>query len=101
MRKRTRELLEKLHCGISPSAEVSTLSIAQKQIVEIARAINRECRLLIMGRAVHTVLNPPEVENLFRIMRGMRGHGISMIYVSHKLSEVKEICDTVTVLRGR
>lgn len=46
-----------------------------------------------------TVLNPPEVENLFRIMRSMRDEGISIIYVSHKLNEVKKICDTVTVLR--
>ena len=98
MRKRTRELLEKLHCSVSPDDEVSSLSIAQKQIVEIARAINRECRLLIMDEP-STVLNPPEVENLFRIMRAMREHGISILYVSHKLSEVREICDRVAVLR--
>ena len=98
MRKRTRELLEELHCAISPDDEVSSLSIARKQIVEIARAINRECRLLIMDEP-STVLNPPEVENLFRIMRAMRGRGISILYVSHKLSEVREICDRVAVLR--
>ncbi len=98
MRKRTRELLAELHCAVSPDAEVSALSIAQKQIVEIARAINRECRLLIMDEP-STVLNPPEVENLFRIMRAMREHGISILYVSHKLSEVREICDRVAVLR--
>ncbi|OQA81836.1 MAG: Galactose/methyl galactoside import ATP-binding protein MglA [Lentisphaerae bacterium ADurb.Bin242] len=98
MRRRTRELLEELHCNISADAEVSALRIAEKQIVEIARAINRECRLLIMDEP-STVLNPPEVENLFRIMRAMRERGVSLLYVSHKLSEVKEICDTVAVLR--
>lgn len=98
MRKRTAELLERLESRISPDAEVSNLSIAEKQIVEIARALNRACRLLIMDEP-STVLNPPEVENLFRIMRGMRDDGISIIYVSHKLNEVKTICDTVAVLR--
>ena len=98
MRKQTRELLERLDCRISPDAEVSTLSIAEKQLVEIARALNRTCRLLIMDEP-STVLNPPEVENLFRIMRAMRDDGISIIYVSHKLNEVKTICDSVAVLR--
>ena len=98
MRKRTRELLDRLDSRISPDAEVSTLSIAEKQLVEIARALNRTCRLLIMDEP-STVLNPPEVENLFRIMRAMRDDGISIIYVSHKLNEVKEICDSVSVLR--
>lgn len=98
MRRRTRELLERLESRISPDAEVGTLSIAEKQLVEIARAINHTCKLLIMDEP-STVLNPPEVENLFRIMRSMRDEGISIIYVSHKLNEVKKICDTVTVLR--
>ena len=98
MRKRTGELLERLDSRISPDAEISSLSIAEKQIVEIARALNRACRLLIMDEP-STVLNPPEVENLFRIMRAMRGDGISIIYVSHKLNEVKTVCDTVAVLR--
>lgn len=58
--------------------------------MEIARAINHTCKLLIMDEP-STVLNPPEVENLFRIMRSMRDEGISIIYVSHKLNEVKKI----------
>ncbi|MBO7147936.1 MAG: sugar ABC transporter ATP-binding protein [Lentisphaeria bacterium] len=98
MRRRCNELLESLQCDLCADTEVSSLSIAQKQLVEIARALNRDCRLLIMDEPT-TVLNPPEVNNLFRIMRGMRERGISMIYVSHKLGEVKEICDNVTVLR--
>jgi len=77
---------------------VSELSIAQQQIVEIARELNCECRLLIMDEPT-TVLNPPEAENLFRIMRSMRDQRIGLIYVSHKLREVKQVCDQVLILR--
>ena len=98
MRRISAELMEKLQCPLPPDRPVSELSIAQKQLVEIARALNCKCRLLIMDEPT-TVLNPPEAENLFRIMRGMRSQGIGLIYVSHKLNEVKEICDQVLVLR--
>ena len=98
MRRKAVELMEKLQCPLPPDQPVATLSIAQKQLVEIARALNCECRLLIMDEPT-TVLNPPEAENLFRIMRGLRAQGIGLIYVSHKLNEVKEICDQVLILR--
>lgn len=98
MRRETQRLLDELRSDLSPDAPVETLSIAQKQLVEIARAVSRECRLLIMDEP-STVLNPPEVQNLFRIMRQLKENGAGIIYVSHKLNEVKEICDTVTVLR--
>lgn len=98
MKRRTKEILNDLECSVEPDAEVSTLSIAEKQMVEIARALNHKCRLLIMDEP-STVLNPPEVENLFRIMRKLRDSGTSIIYVSHKLYEVKEICDEIAVLR--
>ena len=98
MRRKAAELMEKLQCPLPPDLPVSALSIAQKQLVEIARALNCKCRLLIMDEPT-TVLNPPEAENLFRIMRELRAQGIGLIYVSHKLNEVKEICDHVLVLR--
>ncbi|MBR4663020.1 MAG: sugar ABC transporter ATP-binding protein [Lentisphaeria bacterium] len=98
MRRTAAELMEKLHCPLPPDQPVSELSIAQKQLVEIARALNCECRLLIMDEPT-TVLNPPEAENLFRIMRSMRDQGIGLIYVSHKLREVKQVCDQVLILR--
>ena len=98
MRAETRRLLEELRCDLTPDQKVAELSIARKQLVEIARALSRDCRLLIMDEPT-TVLNPPEVQNLFRIMRAMRDRGISLIYVSHKLEEVKTICDAVVVLR--
>lgn len=98
MRRTAAELMEKLQCPLPPDQPVSELSIAQKQLVEIARALNCKCRILIMDEPT-TVLNPPEAENLFRIMRSMREQGIALVYVSHKLREVKEICDQVLVLR--
>ena len=98
MRRETVRLLEELRCGLEPDTPVAGLSIAQKQLTEIARAVSRDCRLLILDEPT-TVLNPPEVENLFRIIRGMKAAGVSLIYVSHKLGEVKEICDELTILR--
>ncbi|MBQ9338113.1 MAG: sugar ABC transporter ATP-binding protein [Lentisphaeria bacterium] len=98
MRRRTELLMEELRCCLDPDTPVAGLSIAQKQLVEIARAVSRECRLLILDEPT-TVLNPPEVQNLFRIIREMKARGVGIIYVSHKLGEVKEICDELTVLR--
>ena len=100
MRRKAAELMEKLQCPLPPDQPVSTLSIAQKQLVEIARALNCECRLLIMDEPT-TVLNPPEAENLFRIMRGLRAQGIGLIYVSHKLNEVSYVADKITVFGVR
>lgn len=98
MRRETERLLAELNFPVDPDLPAAQLSIAGKQLVEIARAISRDCRLLIMDEPT-TVLNPPEVRNLFRIMRAMKDRGISLIYVSHKLTEVKEICDSLAVLR--
>ena len=98
MRKRAAELLEELHCTLSPDRKVATLSIAEKQMVEIARALNRECRLLIMDEPT-TVLNGKEVETLFSIMDSLRKKGLGIVFVSHKLHEVKTICDSLVVLR--
>lgn len=98
MRRRAAALLQELHCDLSPDRSVSTLSIAQKQMVEIARALNRQCSLLIMDEPT-TVLNTPEVENLFTIMDSLRKKGLGIVFVSHKLKEVKTICDQIVVLR--
>ncbi len=98
MRKNCRKALEKLHCHIDPEAQVSTISVAAKQFLEIARALDRKCSLLIMDEPT-TVLNTPESEILFDIMKKLSGDGVSIIFVSHKLREIKKICDRVVVLR--
>lgn len=98
MREEAGRLLALLGSNIDPDTPCGTLSVADKQLVEIARGLNRQCRLFILDEPT-TVLSNEEVERLFSLIRKMKEKGISIIYVSHKLYEVKEICDTVTVLR--
>jgi ribose transport system ATP-binding protein len=98
MRARTMELLAELSAAIDPDARISELSAAQKQLVEICKALVHEARVLILDEPT-TVLTRIEIEGLFRVMRALRSRGISMVYISHKLWEVAEICDRVVVLR--
>ena len=98
MRAEARRLLAELRADLDPDRRVETLNVAEKQFVEIARALSQNCRLLIMDEPT-TVLNNPETELLFDIMRKLRATGVSIIFVSHKLREVKSICDEVAVLR--
>ena len=98
MRNTARELLERLGCSVSPDVIAGELNVAQKQMVEIARGLNRRCRLFIMDEP-STVLNSAETEKLFQVIARLREQGVSVIYVSHKLREISAICDAFTVLR--
>lgn len=98
MKKGAKELLALLGSRIDPDTLCGSLSVADKQLVEIARGLNRKCRLFILDEPT-TVLSNSEVERLFTLIRKMKEKGIAVIYVSHKLYEVKAICDSVTVLR--
>jgi ribose transport system ATP-binding protein len=98
MRERTRALLAELSAAIDPDARITELSAAQKQLVEICKALVHEARILILDEPT-TVLTRIEIEGLFRVMRELRSRGIAMVYISHKLKEVAEICDRVAVLR--
>ncbi len=98
MRSRTGKILEQLETAISTDAEIRSLSVAQKQMVEIAKALVHESRIIIMDEPT-TVLNPAEVKILFRIMKSLKESGVSILFISHKLGEVKEVCDRVLVLR--
>ena len=98
MRRRSEELLKRLHSTVDPEEMVSALSVAEKQMVEIAKAFLEDSRILIMDEPT-TVLNRDETEILFGIMREFTERGGSVIYISHKLDEVREICDEVVVLR--
>jgi ribose transport system ATP-binding protein len=95
---RTRDLMAELGAQVEPEASIESLSVAQKQMVEIAKAIKVESKLLIMDEPT-TVLTSNEIDVLFRVMRGLKARGVTIIYISHKLREVKEICDRVMVLR--
>lgn len=96
---RARELLKRLgHSEIHASTEVATLSAAGKQIVSLARALSRDAKLIIMDEP-SAVLDSEEVENLFRVVRELTSSGIAVIYISHRLEEIRQIGDRLTVLK--
>jgi ribose transport system ATP-binding protein len=99
MRERSRVLLEELGFGtINPAAPVRRLSVAEQRIVEIARALAGEARLLVMDEPT-AALTEQEARLIFRLIRRMQARGVSVIYISHYLSEVFEISDRIVVLR--
>lgn len=98
MMERTTSLLHELEVEIRPDERIENLSTAQKQMVEICKAIHVDAKLLIMDEPT-TVLTPFEIEILFRLIRKLRDRGTTVIYISHKLNEVKEICDRAVILR--
>jgi ribose transport system ATP-binding protein len=98
MRTETRRLLAKLGKSIDPDAVVGNLSIAEKQSIEIAKALAADCRVLIMDEP-STLLNRVETAALFGVMREFTAAGGAILYISHRLAEVKEICDDIAVLR--
>jgi ribose transport system ATP-binding protein len=98
MKAKTRELLQELNTEIPPEATIRDLSVAQKQMVEIAKALAHESKVLIMDEPT-TVLTNYEIDILFRLMEELKQKGVTILYISHKLKEVKRICDRVMVLR--
>jgi ribose transport system ATP-binding protein len=99
MNRAARELLGRLgHGEIAPTAEVGRLSAAARQIVSMARALSYEARLIIMDEP-SAALAHDEVRNLFRIIRQLTAAGVAVIYISHRLEEIREIGDRVTVLK--
>ena len=91
-------MLNSIGARFSSRARVSSLSVAQRQQVEIAKALSLEARILVMDEPTAS-LSPKEVENLFVIMRQLKQRGVSIVYISHRLDEVLEIADTITVMR--
>ena len=98
MRKRAKEIVDDLGMDIDINAQVSSLTVAKKQIVEIMHAINNNAQVLIMDEP-SAVLTDRELEVMFRIVKQLREKGITIIYISHRLDEVFDLCDNVSVLR--
>ena len=98
MRAEAVALFERLGVHIDLSAEVRALSVAQQQFIEIAKALALDARILILDEPTAT-LTPTDAEHLFQIMRGLKAQGVAIIFISHHLDEIFEICDRITVLR--
>ena len=95
---RAQKLLDELHLQIDPRIPVRNLGIGQQQLVEIAKALSQNARILVLDEPT-AALTDAEVETLFGILNGLRARGVAMIYISHKLDEVFRISNRVTVLR--
>ncbi|MBU1174509.1 MAG: sugar ABC transporter ATP-binding protein [Alphaproteobacteria bacterium] len=97
-RARAQELLDTLHVAVDPTMRIRELTIAEKQMIEIAKAVSRDARVLIMDEPT-AVLSAAETETLFEQIRRLTAKGVAVIFISHKLDEVLALSDRVTVLR--
>ena len=97
-RRRTADASERYGIRVDPDARVTDLSVGEQQRVEILKALARDCRLLILDEPT-AVLVPQEVETLFATLRRLVADGLGIVFISHKLGEVREISDRVTVMR--
>jgi rhamnose transport system ATP-binding protein len=97
-RARARALLERIGAAIDPLCEVRTLSMPEQQLVEIARALGADARILIMDEPTAS-LSEREVERLFRVIAELKARGVGIIYISHRLEELPRVADRVTALR--
>ena len=98
MRQRTRELLASLEVALNPDLPIERLSVAEKQMVEVARVLVNEARIVILDEPT-TVLTDREVAVLFKVVRTLVARGVAVMFISHKLKEVKELCDRLLILR--
>jgi ribose transport system ATP-binding protein len=98
MRASCEQVLERLGATFTPSTPVNSLSIAEQQLVEIARALHAKSKILVLDEPT-TALSSRETERLFALVRQLRAEGIALIYISHRMAEVYELSDRVSVLR--
>ena len=96
--KRSGEMLNRVRLKVNPTAKIKDLGVGKQQLVEIAKALSRDVKLLILDEPT-AALNEDDSANLLDLLRGLRDQGVTSILISHKLREVIEIADTVTVLR--
>lgn len=98
MKKRTWELFQEIGIKIDPDALVENLTVAQMQLVEIAKAVSQDVKILIMDEPT-APLTQVEVELLFRLIRKLKEKGVTIIYISHRISEIFELTDRITIMR--
>lgn len=98
MRERARQILKRLEVDIPLDIPIARLSVAEQQFVEIAKALSLNARILVLDEPTAT-LTPSETAHLFKVMRELRAAGVAIVFISHHLDEIFEICDRITVLR--
>ncbi|MCZ2720153.1 sugar ABC transporter ATP-binding protein [Marinomonas sp. 15G1-11] len=98
MRSKANQLLKELETDLNPDSLIENLSVAEKQMVEIAKALVNESRILIMDEPT-TVLTDHEVDIFFALVEKLKQRGVTIIFISHKLKEVKHLCDRLAILR--
>ncbi len=96
--KRATQALQKVRLNVNPATKVKDLGVGKQQLIEIAKALSRDVKLLILDEPT-SALNEDDSENLLSLLRDLREHGVTCIMISHKLKEVLAIADTITVLR--
>ena len=98
MRARTQSVLDRLSLRIDPDALAESLSAAHRQLLQVARALAFDCRILVLDEPT-TALTDAEADHLFDVLRELKKSGTTILYVSHRLPEVFRLCDRITVLR--
>jgi ribose transport system ATP-binding protein len=98
MHEEANEIMQNLGVDINVRAPMNRLSIAMQQITEIAKATSRKCRIIVMDEPSAT-LTDQDLKSLFTLIRRMKSEGVSIIYISHRMEEIFEICDRVTIMR--
>ena len=99
MNKRATELLESLEIDASATQKLEEVSLARQQMIAIARAVDMKCKVLILDEPTSS-LDDDEVAKLFKLMNRLKGEGVGIIFVTHFLEQVYEVCDRITVLRN-
>ena len=98
LNEKAKVLLNRISFDVDPRKLVGSLTVAEKQMVEIAKALSRNSRIILMDEPSAT-LTKKELDALFQIIRDLKKSGIAVIYISHRMEEIFEICETVTVMR--
>ncbi len=98
MNQEARKLLDSIHSDISETAMIASLSVGQKQMVEIAKSLSYKCDILIMDEPT-SALTEKEIEALFQLIRRLTSQGVAIVYISHRLNEIMEIGDRLTIFR--
>jgi ribose transport system ATP-binding protein len=98
LNRKADDIFARMHLKLDPRTVVGTLTVARQQMVEIAKALSFESTVLVMDEPT-AALNGEEVADLFNIIRKLKTHGVSIVYISHKMDELRQIADRVTVMR--